>query len=145
MLEITADDVARLDDKQLRELVGLLCESELRRQGLSPAAVTYGGDQNAADGGIDVHVGLPAGAEVGGFIPRPTTGFQVKKQEMPPGAITDEMAPEGTLRPSIAAPCSEHSRRRASTPYSGATKSGRVRASNYYAGRANIRRTRWGR
>ncbi|HEV2270583.1 MAG TPA: hypothetical protein VGR92_14095 [Steroidobacteraceae bacterium] len=47
MLEVTEDDVARLDDKQLRALVGLLCESELRRRGLSPAAVTYGGDQNA--------------------------------------------------------------------------------------------------
>lgn len=103
MLEVTEDDVARLDDKELRELVGLLCESELRRRGLSPAAVAYGGDQNAPDGGLDVHVGLPVGAEAGGFIPRATTGFQVKRQEMPPAAITAEMAPKGALRPSIAA------------------------------------------
>jgi len=103
MFEITENDVARLGDKQLRELVGLLCESELRRRGLSPAAVTYGGDQNAPDGGLDVHVGLPVGAEVSGFIPRSTTGFQVKRQEMPPSAIAAEMAPEGAPRPSIAA------------------------------------------
>jgi hypothetical protein len=103
MLEVTEADVARLDDKQLRELVGLLCESELRRRGLSPAAVTYGGDQNAADGGLDVHVVLPVGTEIRGFIPRPATGFQVKRQEMPPGAIAAEMMPRGAVRPSIAA------------------------------------------
>jgi hypothetical protein len=33
---------------------------------------------NAADGGLDVRVALPAGAAIDGFVPRPATGFQTK-------------------------------------------------------------------
>ena len=102
MFDVTPEDVARLDDKQLRDLVGMLCESELRGKGYPTVAVTFGGDQNATDGGLDVHVALPAEAEIDGFIPRSTTGFQVKRQNMPPGAITAEMLPHGVIRPSIA-------------------------------------------
>jgi hypothetical protein len=51
MFEITPQDIAQLDDKQLRTLVGLLCEAELRSLAYSTAAVTWGGDQNG--GGLD--------------------------------------------------------------------------------------------
>lgn len=54
MFEITPKDISHLDDRQLRTLVGLLCEAELRRRGDSVVAVTWGGNQNAADGGLDV-------------------------------------------------------------------------------------------
>jgi hypothetical protein len=70
MLEITADDIVRLDDEQLRAAVTQLCESELRRRGLSASCVTSGGDQNAADGGIDVRVALPTDTVIEGFVPR---------------------------------------------------------------------------
>ena len=104
MFEITGNDIAALGDEDLRTLVGLLCEAELRRQGLSASAVTWGGDQNAKDGGLDVRVSLPAGTTVDGFIPRVQTGFQVKKPDMPRAAILDEMKPkpDKTLRPVIA-------------------------------------------
>ena len=36
-----------------------------------------------------------------GFVPRPGTGFQVKKQDMPRAEIIDEMRPKGVIRPSI--------------------------------------------
>jgi hypothetical protein len=101
MFEITPQDIAQLDDKQLRTLVGLLCEAELRSRGYSTAAVTWGGDQNAKDGGLDVRVSLPDDKPIGGFIPRQSTGFQVKKQDMPRRAIADEMCPNGVLRPVI--------------------------------------------
>lgn len=101
MLEITADDITRLNDEQLRELIGRLCEAELRSRGLSASNVTWGGNQNAADGGIDVRVSLSSSSLGESFIPRPATGFQVKAQDMPPSAITDEMRPNGVLRPSI--------------------------------------------
>jgi hypothetical protein len=58
MFDITGDDIAALDDASLRELVALLSEAEAQRQGCSSAAVTAGGDQNAADGGVDVRVEL---------------------------------------------------------------------------------------
>src|SRR5258706_11936975 len=99
MFEITPEDIAQLDDKQLRKLVGLLCEAELRSRGHSTAAVTWGGDQNAKDGGLDVRVTLPDGEPIDGFIPRRSTGFQVKKQDMPPRAILGEMCPNRVMRP----------------------------------------------
>ena len=101
IFEITGDHIAELKEEDLRSLVGLLCEGDLRRRGLSVSAVTYGGDQNAKDGGLDVRVALPAGTVIEGFVPRPDTGIQVKVPDMPRQAIIDEMKPKGVLRPSI--------------------------------------------
>ena len=101
MLEITGSDIAALNDEDLRSLVGMLCESELRSRGLSTSAVTWGGNQNAADGGIDVRVTIEDGAAPGGFVPRTSMGFQVKKTDFTPGLITPEMRPSGQLRASI--------------------------------------------
>ncbi|MDO9178701.1 MAG: hypothetical protein Q7U16_10390 [Agitococcus sp.] len=85
----------------LRELVGRLCEAELQKLGLSPAAVTWGGSQTAADGGLDVRVALPKEIPITGFIPRASTGFQVKKPDMPRASILTEMRPRGVIRPVI--------------------------------------------
>ena len=101
MFEVTAEDIALLNDEDLRSLVGRLCESEMRRRGISPSCVTWGGNQNAKDGGLDVRVALPSHVEPEGFIPRPNTGFQVKAEDTPPAKIRSEMRPNGTLRPSI--------------------------------------------
>lgn len=101
MFEITPDDVALLNDTDLRTLIGLLCESELRSRGLSAAAVTWSGHQNSADGGLDVRVALADGQRIEGFVLSPQTGFQVKKSPMPHAKIIDEMRPEGVLRPII--------------------------------------------
>ena len=103
MFEIAGDDIAALNDEDLRTLVGRLCEAELRRRELSAAGVTWGGNQTAKDGGLDVRVALPAGTSVDGFIPKPDTGFQVKKPDMPRGEILEEMKPKpkGELRPVI--------------------------------------------
>jgi hypothetical protein len=51
MFEITASNIALLNDEDLRALVGLLCESEVKTRGFSAATVTWGGHQNAVDGG----------------------------------------------------------------------------------------------
>jgi hypothetical protein len=101
MFEVTSADIAALRDDDLRELIGLLCEAELRKTGLSSSAVTWGGHQDASDGGIDVRVALPAGAAIEGFVPRGSTGFQVKKPNMPRAAILKEMRPAGIVRPAI--------------------------------------------
>jgi hypothetical protein len=70
MFDVTAEDISRLNDKDLRELVGRLCEAELTSRGLSSAAVMWGGNQTAPDGGLDVRVTLPPGAFIDGFVPR---------------------------------------------------------------------------
>lgn len=102
MLEVTDRDIVALNDTDLRALVARLVEATLRRRGLPTAAITWGGDQNAPDGGLDVRVELEPGIALSGFVPRSSTGFQVKKPEMGPAAIRAEMSPNGTLRNSIA-------------------------------------------
>jgi hypothetical protein len=101
MLEITSDHIALLDDAELRELIGGLCESELRKRGISASFATWGGHQNAADGGFDVRIALPPGSSIDGFIPASQTGFQVKATDMPASKIGPEICPDGTLRPVI--------------------------------------------
>jgi hypothetical protein len=101
MFEITAKDVAALNDEDLRSLVALLCEAELRKRSLPTSAVLWGGDQNAPDGGVDVRIDLPKKKKIEGFVPRISTGFQVKKSDMAPKEILEEMRPRGKVRPVI--------------------------------------------
>jgi hypothetical protein len=102
MIEITADHIVELSDENLRALVGLLCEAEARKYGIPRSSVTWGGHHNARDGGVDVRVAAEQPSLTADFIPRPHTGFQVKKPDMPPSAIEAEMRPKGALRPAIA-------------------------------------------
>ena len=99
MFDITPEDIAQLNDPDLRELIGRLCEEELRKAGLSTAFVSYGGNQTAQDGGNDVRVELPHSASINGYISRRLTVFQCKAQDMPRAAILKEMRPKGVVRP----------------------------------------------
>lgn len=101
ILEVTADQIAQLNDTDLRALVGQLCEREVRIHQHSTSVVTWGGHQNAGDGGIDVRVSLPADTTLSGYVPKAATGFQVKAQDMSRSAILAEMAPKGVLLLSI--------------------------------------------
>lgn len=101
MFDVTADDIARLDDTALRELVARLCEAELESRGLSSVAVRWDGSQTAPDGGIDVRVALPPGTTIEGFVPRAATGFQVKKSDRARKGLIGEMRPKGVIRPAI--------------------------------------------
>ncbi|WP_342239537.1 hypothetical protein, partial [Inquilinus sp. OTU3971] len=103
MFDITGDDIAKLNDADLRTLVARLALAELAARDAPLSAVTAGGNQDAADGGLDVRVesGVPLTAP--DFVPRAQTGFQVKKPDMPGSSITKEMRPEGTLRDVIGA------------------------------------------
>lgn len=101
MLDITDDHISKLSDEDLRTLVVRLCEAELRRSNIALSAVTAGGHQNAADGGIDVRVELPSDSPDLDFILKNVTGFQVKQEDMLPSAIRPEMRPNKKLRSSI--------------------------------------------
>ena len=88
-----------LGDTALRELVLRLCAAELSRAGRGLDGITAGGDQNAADGGLDVHVD---GSEAAlPFLPAFPVGFQVKAEAMGRAKIRDEMRPNGNLRQMI--------------------------------------------
>lgn len=74
---------------------------ELQYANLPNAGVTWGGDQNAMDGGVDVRVKLTTPIHPDGFIPRANTCIQVKATDMPRSEILKEMKPNGKLRPVI--------------------------------------------
>lgn len=102
LLDVSSDDIGALDDKQLRELIARLCEAEVERKDLPRTAVTWGGHQDAPDGGVDIRVELPADPGWCGDIPRTQTIFQSKASEMTASKILTEMRSDDTLRPAIA-------------------------------------------
>jgi hypothetical protein len=102
-LEITAKDIAELADDDLRALIGLLCEADYRLAGLPTKGITWGGHQDAKDGGLDVVVRDAVQPPSTSAVPRSSTGFQVKKPDMPRAEILKEMRPGNVLRQSIKA------------------------------------------
>lgn len=94
-LDLTPQDLLKLSDAELREMIRRLCEAELASQNLPTSAVLAGGAQEAADGGLDVVVKLNQPLKTPNFIPRPYTGFQVKKHGMTPKNCQDEMLYHG--------------------------------------------------
>jgi hypothetical protein len=101
LLEITGDDIALLDDAALRTLIGLSCEADYRLAELPTKNITWGGHQDARDGGLDVVVRSAMPPPQNSFVPRSLTGFQVKKPDMPKAEILKEMKPNGNLREEI--------------------------------------------
>lgn len=101
LYEITSSDIQQLDDGQARELVARLCKAELRFKGIGTSPVTWGGDQRAKDGGVDVRVDITKAIGISGYIPKDATAYQVKAERFSPGKIPGEMAPKDVLRPAI--------------------------------------------
>ncbi len=101
MFDVTGQDIAVLSDEDLRTLVGRLCEAELRRLELSPLLATWGGNQSAADGGVDVRVTVDEAVPLSAAFARKNVVYQVKAEDMPRGKILTEMKPEGIVRASI--------------------------------------------
>jgi len=100
MLDLTRNHIQKLNDEDLRSLVGRLCEETVRAAGISTSAVTWGGKHTAPDGGVDVRINIPSG-DIDRYIPRPNTVFQVKEHDLIPSEVAKEMCSEGKLRSSI--------------------------------------------
>jgi hypothetical protein len=101
IFRITSADIKALNDGQARELVARLCKAELQTRGIGTDAVTWGGDQRAKDGGVDVRVEAAPGAIISGYIPKDATIYQVKAELFGKPKIPGEMAPKGVLRPAL--------------------------------------------
>lgn len=95
--------ISDLDDEQSRELVARLCRAELVRNGGVPSLVTWGGNQRAADGGIDVDVDR-INPHAPGIIhlSAERTIIQVKAEKFGSARITAEMKPADIIRPFFA-------------------------------------------
>lgn len=98
---ITIEDIRDLTDEQSREFIARLCRAELGKHGFSQAAVSWGGDQRAIDGGVDVRVDVDPPMGMSGYIKKDRSAFQVKAEKFSKGKIPNEMAPKGVIRPAI--------------------------------------------
>lgn len=101
MLDIEEKDIAKLNDADFRNLIGLLCEADYRREQLPTNGITWGGHQDAPDGGVDVRINHIGKQAKQAFIQGGQVIIQVKSYDMPKQAIHDEMRPEGILREPI--------------------------------------------
>ncbi|URW75903.1 helix-turn-helix domain-containing protein [Sphingomonas donggukensis] len=91
--------VAGLGDEQLRTLLGKLLEAEASARGIALSGIDLGGNQTAADGGVDALLRWRDGPEPGGWLPARDIVFQCKAQVLRPAQVADEMRPKGVLRP----------------------------------------------
>jgi hypothetical protein len=101
LFDVTDEDIALLNDSDLRILVGKLCIADYQAAGRSISGIRYGGRQDARDGGLDVVVDGEELPPTVSFIPRNFTGFQVKKPGMSATKILTEMRPKKILRERI--------------------------------------------
>jgi len=101
IFDIEKDDLLRLSDVLLEELIARLAEAEVAAQGHSPANVSWSGSIKARDEGIDIHVQVDTPELNTGFLCRPDTILQSKKDSMPKSAITAEMMKNGELTSTI--------------------------------------------
>ncbi|EGO8354573.1 hypothetical protein E0V34_22080 [Escherichia coli] len=101
IFDIEKDELLRLSDIQLEELIARLAEAEVAMHGHSPACVNWSGSITAPDGGIDIHVQVPVDQLKAGFLVRPDTVFQAKKHKMPKAAIEREIGTGKALSPII--------------------------------------------
>ncbi|HEU0223656.1 MAG TPA: hypothetical protein VFR34_15785, partial [Paracoccaceae bacterium] len=102
IFDFPADQIGRLNDADLRELVARLCEAERELQEGFRTEVLWGGAQTAPDGGLDIVVRAVTSFSPTPVLPRRIAGIQVKRGSMGPAEITREMRPNGTIRPAIA-------------------------------------------
>ncbi|MGE4876532.1 hypothetical protein [Yersinia enterocolitica] len=101
IFDIEKDELLRLSDTQLEELIARLAEAEVASHGHSPACVNWSGSITAPDGGIDIHVQVPIDQLKAGFLVRADTVFQAKKHKMPKAAIEKEIGTGKALSPII--------------------------------------------
>ena len=100
--DITDKDIAELNDADLRELIGKLCEATLNKNNIDTICVTYGGNQDEPDGGVDVRIKSTDEFNDNWSVPRNNTIFQVKKPTMPKSSIKKEMLnKDGKIKESI--------------------------------------------
>ncbi len=102
MSRITIDEnwIRKLNDEASCELIARLCRAELARVNLDESLVTWGGNQRAPDGGIDVNVKkFTSTANEYIHLSAGGTVFQVKaEQNFGPAKVESEMKPKGVIR-----------------------------------------------
>lgn len=100
--EITKEMVGSLSDERLRDLLRHLLEAEAKSLDIAASGIAVGGNQTAADGGVDASIAWSGKPKPQNWLPRRVNLFQSKAETMPAGKITKEMRRNGKPRPIFA-------------------------------------------
>ena len=97
IFDIEKDDLLRLSENQLEELIFRLAEADVAAHGHNAAHVEWTGHKNAPDSKIDIHVKVADPELNTGFLVKPNTIIQSKKHKMPKGKILKEMRDKNSM------------------------------------------------
>ena len=98
ILEITPDDINKLDDLQLTDLLLRLLRMEARKCGIPKSCISGSLNIKAADGGEDAHIKWAGGHEKTDWIPNRYTLFQCKAGNIEPKKCETEILSENGLK-----------------------------------------------
>lgn len=98
MLKVSKKQIQDLKDDDLRELIVLLSISTLNKYRISSKSVSYGGSQDAKDGGVDIRIKFGKKQPINDFIDNKNVIIQVKVPNMTASGIKKEMCPCNFLR-----------------------------------------------
>ena len=101
ILEVTPDDIKRLDEKQLPDLLLRLLRMEAHKYGIPKSCISGSLNIKAADGGEDAHIKWTGGPDKTEWLPNRYTLFQCKATEMPPSKCKNEIVNKGELKPRV--------------------------------------------
>ncbi|WP_298788899.1 hypothetical protein [uncultured Marinococcus sp.] len=101
-LEVTHNDIEKLSDQQLTELLSILLYFEAEEWGIPASAVGVALNINASDGGEDGRIKWEEGVERTSWLPNRFTLFQCKATDMPPSKCKEEiLINEQELKPMV--------------------------------------------
>ncbi len=97
ILKVTPDDIKRLDDKQLPDLLLRLLHVEAHKYEIPKSCISGSLNIKAADGGEDAHIKWIGGPDKTEWLPNRYTLFQCKATEMSISKCKDEIVSKEKL------------------------------------------------
>lgn len=101
ILEVKPDDIKKLDEVQLTDLLLRLLRLEARKHGIPVSSISGTLNIKAKDGGEDACIRWSEGPEKTDWIPNRYTLFQCKATGMPPSKCSSEIISDGKLKPRV--------------------------------------------
>jgi hypothetical protein len=101
ILEITPDDINKLNDIQLTDLLLRLLRMEAQKFGIPKSCISGSLEIKASDGGEDAHIKWSDGPEKSDWIPNRYTLFQCKAEKIEPKKCKTEILSENELKPRV--------------------------------------------
>jgi hypothetical protein len=101
ILEITPDDINKLGDIQLTDLLLRLLRMEAQKFEIPKSCISGSLEIKASDGGEDAHIKWSDGPEKTEWIPNRYTLFQCKAEKIEPKKCKTEILSENELKPRV--------------------------------------------